>query len=175
MTNESEIRAYAEIWKHSLVGIAYVTGEGKFLSANPAFCGITEYTESELQKMTIREITDPKDISNEIEMSERVQLGKIESYTMKKRLLTKTGRVSWVVMRAVPVKLEDGSFQFLVSQISEILELAPPALHSDCPHTYDDRVPVFKNMWKYWPWILTTLSAIAVVVAGVIQALSGAD
>lgn len=163
--------AFQQLWDKSLIGIAIVAEDGTFIHANPAFCKITEYVEAELQRKRYRDITHPEDVAAGEEMSDRVARGKTGGFTMKKRYLTKTGRVVWVVLRVSPVKIGE-HFEFFVSQVSEVLELSPPRLPKQYPGAQTVASYWLQKIQNNWPMFALFLMSLSIIVAQVIKELS---
>lgn len=115
------------LWERSLMGLAIIDEDGKFLKVNDALCTLLEYSEAELQEKTSQEVTHPSDTKSDMEMANRVATKQRRQYDMKKRFITKTGGIVWITLRVQPV-FSDGKFEFFLSQISEAVEYAPPRL-----------------------------------------------
>jgi PAS domain S-box-containing protein len=161
-------KLWETLWEHSVSGLALVAEDGLFLRVNPAFCRIVEYTEHELRSRKFQSITHPDDVSADEEMARDLSDGRISSYDMAKRYITKTGTVRWISLRGTRIALDDGGFAFFLSQIT----LHVP-VESALP-----LIPI-KARFKPWVWIATNwmiiaaiLSAIAIITAGVIDRLS---
>jgi PAS domain S-box-containing protein len=105
-------------WTNAIVGLAIVDIDGGIKHANPLFCNILEYSEAELQTKNFRDITHPDDVRFDSEMVSRIVAGDIGSYLMKKRYITKTGRVIWVKLRVDAGYDQDGSLELLVAQVA---------------------------------------------------------
>lgn len=108
------------LWKSSLTGLAIVDESGKFKHANPAFCRITEYAETELQTRTFQEITHPDDLKADVALANEVSRDERVEYDMRKRYLTKTGKVVWILLRVTRLQKPDGHFEFFIAQIAEL-------------------------------------------------------
>ena len=166
---ELEHKALQQIWEHSLVGIAIVAEDGTFISVNPAYCKILEYTEYELQQRKFQDITHPDDLKADEIMADRVAHSEDDSYLMKKRYITKTGRVIWVILKVNSIETEDGEFAFFLSQASEIVELIPPGAQT---HEQISNRLVWLWLKSYSGWIFAILSGSAILIAKVIEYLS---
>lgn len=157
-------KLWAEIWKHSVAGLAVLDDEGHFLSSNPAFCRIVEYTEAELKTRAWQDITHPEDITADESMSRDLASGKVDAYDMVKRYITKTNTVRWVQLRVSRIALDDGSFAMFLSQITPHIPataaIAMPVYH---------RVRIADYIRQNWPVIAAVLSAIAIIVAGILE------
>lgn len=177
LTPDQEKRAFDELWEHSLIGLAFMDEDGSFKAANPAFCAITEYTEFELQHKKFQDITHPEDREPDIQMTNRIIHGEDQMYTMKKRYITKTGRIVWTVLRARAVRSNEGKLEFFVSQISELIELQPPKLPTQYPSAHElgaglKRSGFFGAIKNYWPMILAVLGGLGIVLAEAVKRLS---
>lgn len=150
------------IWDNSIIGFAQVDAEGRFISVNPALCGLLEYTETELLDRTYQEITHPEDVQDDAEMAKKVFYGEIDTYVMTKRYITKTEKVIWVKLKVVRVSKEDNTFDFFFSQISPAVVMDP--IKSIVPVKIKSNwfAEFVKNEWK---WLLTVLVASTVFLA----------
>lgn len=111
---------FTTLWEHGQNGIAILNEDGFFKHANPAFCRLTEYTETELQSLRFEDITHHEDRAADITQAKEVAQGKRPHYSMKKRYFTKTNKLIWIDLSVYPIFMADGSFNFFISQISEI-------------------------------------------------------
>lgn len=138
----SECPLLSEIWRESMVGIALVSEDGKFLFVNPAFCDIVEYSEPELQTRTFQSITHPDDVGADTVMANQVHDDAREKYYMIKRYITKRGHVVTVKLFVNPVKKDD-KFVFFLSQIIEL----EGAKEEEAPREPTTKIP---GSWKAW-------------------------
>jgi len=172
MTDTERSKALTKLWDNAIIGIACLDTNGKFISANPAFCRITEYTEVELIQRIFDDITHPDDIRADRLMSQRLKDGYIDHYDMKKRYITKTGRVIWVILRVVGIRESNDTFSFYISQISEILELVPPRLPISYPAMKNvRRALLLKTIKDFWPIIAIILGAIGIIFGASLEYL----
>lgn len=114
-------------WERAREGFAEVGEDGRLLNVNAAFAEIVGYSPIELQGKTFQEITHPDDVTADAAMVEQVVAGKIESYPMQKRYLTKHSGVKWVrlLVSRIPDDApppEDGTKRpvILLGQVMEI-------------------------------------------------------
>jgi len=156
--------AFDVLWEHNLVGLALVESGGRFISANKTFCDLVGYNIAELQDRTYQSITHPDDVKYDAIMTSRIINGEETSFSMKKRYITKTGDVVWVLLRVNPVRRNDGTFVACISQVSELIDLIPPSIKY--PLSTD-----IKNK-RFWDMVKSNWSIIAffiVAVAGIIS------
>ncbi|WP_261301318.1 PAS domain-containing hybrid sensor histidine kinase/response regulator [Paenibacillus andongensis] len=88
-------RFFEQMVQFSPHGIACLSLNGSLLKVNPAYCSILGYSEDELEKLNIREITFPDDW---LPYSDQVQylINRLaSSYTMEIRYLHKNGDIIW--------------------------------------------------------------------------------
>jgi len=104
-------------WEQAIIGLAQVNKEGEFIKANPAFCNLLGYTESELQHKKWQDITHPEDVEGARPMFEQSVAGIISSYTMEKRYLTKRGNIIWVSLFVSVLQDENKQFKLLLKQV----------------------------------------------------------
>lgn len=155
------------LWDRALVGEAMLDREGRFLHANPVFCQITEYSEPELQAMSFQDITHPADLAADVSQADEVSALDRESYVMKKRYLTKTGHVVWVVLAVNPMII-GGKFRMFVVQVSEVVTVHPgpvPVLVVTKP-TLE---PLLKLIRENYPWVILFLGSVAYTLAEVLK------
>lgn len=170
-TEALDLATYHSLWDHAIIGVALVDSDGYFVRANPAFCRLLEYTQSELTDKTYQDITHPADRDFDTMEAKKVLDGESNVYDMKKRYITKTNRVVWVVLRVTPIKI-DGEFMYYLSQVSELMELLPPRLPKDYPSTMDPPIGrlLIKWMSKNLFGIVTALlAATGIIVAEVLR------
>jgi len=155
------------IWDNSLVGISIVGKDGKFIMCNDTFCKITEYTESELTNRTFQQITHPDDVHSDVEMAKGVSEKDRCTYDMKKRYITKTGKIVWITLKVLPYE-EESEFKFFVSQVSSIDPSSP----------YDVLVnkssfDLSKFLKKYKVSIISVTGSFIVIVKEVMEKIHG--
>lgn len=108
---------YLTLWDRCIIGLAEVNKDGYFIRANPAFCNLLGYSESELQKKKWHEITHPDDTVGGDIMFDKAVAGHITSYTMEKRYITKRGQIIWANLFVSTVLDDNKELKFLLKQI----------------------------------------------------------
>jgi PAS domain S-box-containing protein len=104
---EEALRASEERWRklfeNSSAGIALVTLDGRYITANLALQKMLGYTEEELQRLTSLEVTYEEDrASTEAIVAESVE-GQRRDYRIEKRYRRKEGNVIWADLSATLV------------------------------------------------------------------------
>ncbi|MBE9070733.1 PAS domain S-box protein, partial [Leptolyngbya cf. ectocarpi LEGE 11479] len=68
---------------------------GQLTLVNPYFCKMTGYSQAELLKMTVNDISHPDDAPKSVEKIRQLFSGQIESFKVEKRYLRKDGTFFW--------------------------------------------------------------------------------
>jgi PAS domain S-box-containing protein len=168
LTYEQKDALLTTLWDRSLVGVALVTKEGRFEFANEAFCRLLEYSETELRNRHFQEITHPDDVHADVSMARDITLREADEYTMRKRYITKTGKVVWMILH-VQGLIVSNELHYFVSQISEIV----PVLNVDklLPKRTTLSTHAFRFVKENLAWIVLTLSGFAYILAEVLKSL----
>jgi len=116
---QSEER-FRAMFEQANIGIVQIDFDGRFLAVNPGFSQIVGYTETELQKMIVRDITPPDDFAIEDEENRRLLAGEISGYSIEKRCFHKSGATVWVKMTATLVRGESGEPIYMLSIIEDL-------------------------------------------------------
>lgn len=118
---ESEAR-FRRILEHAPIGMAIAALDGRIVQANQALCTILGYEEAELQKLNIRNITHPDDLSPTLANINRMLDGEVDNYRMEKRFIRKNGQVVWAQLSSYMERDEHGKLLFNIGQIEDITE-----------------------------------------------------
>jgi PAS domain S-box-containing protein len=110
-------------FQNAPIGIALCKMDGSFVQANPAYCNMMGYTESELQKLKFQDITDPDDLVTQMPYYEKCLQGEIESYQIDKRYITKDKETIWVNMTAAVTQDESGNPLYALIMAKDITEV----------------------------------------------------
>jgi len=115
--SESKFR---KIYEEGPLGLAMVNKEFRFLAANNTFCKITGYTESELQKLTFKEITKDEDIEDNIMSITKLINGEIPVYKTEKRYIRKDGLIIWGALTVTSNYNKDGQLLYNLAIVEDI-------------------------------------------------------
>lgn len=116
---ESEER-FANAFRQSPHGMAFVDPSGRWLKANLALCDMLGYSEEELQGRTFADVTHPEDVGTDIEQLRRLVSGEIGSYHRIKRYVRKDGRVIWVSIAVSALHDAEGKPTYFIGQMEDI-------------------------------------------------------
>jgi PAS domain S-box-containing protein len=116
---ESEER-FANAFRHSPHGMAFVSPEGRWLKANRALCEMLGYPEEELLERGIADVTHPDDIAIDLEQLKRLVDREITTYNRVKRYRHKDGHTIWVSLAVSAVHDASGAPIYFIGQIQDI-------------------------------------------------------
>jgi PAS domain S-box-containing protein len=106
---EAALRASEQRFRNILdnvpIGVVYTDLAGRVIQANPRFCELTGYTESELAALAPADLTHGEDMAHDEELTAQLIGSEIPIYRRHKRYVTKAGEIVWV--RATVTLLRD--------------------------------------------------------------------
>ncbi|HCT85987.1 MAG TPA: hypothetical protein DF296_12420 [Candidatus Margulisbacteria bacterium] len=119
--HESEMK-FRLMFDQSPIAVSTATPDFHFTSANKAICHFLGYTEDELKKMTIQEVTYTEDIAfNDRNLNDLLN-GNIDHIVMDKRYLRKDGKIVWGHLLVGKITGPDGKLLYLLTVIEDITE-----------------------------------------------------
>ncbi len=77
------------------IGIAHVALNGGWIAVNQRLCEILGYSEEELLKTPLRDLTPVGTAEDEVEAQEQILRGSVKQYQVERRYLHQSGRVIW--------------------------------------------------------------------------------
>lgn len=118
-TSEERYRA---VFDNAGIGIDLLDREGRILRVNQSLLDMLGYAEEDLRQLTFLDITHPE----EREISERnleaLMAGKIKSYRLEKRYLTKDGGILWGDLTVSAIRGANGEHSGTIGVISDITD-----------------------------------------------------
>lgn len=85
----------SSVLKNTAHGIVMVDIKARIILANPFFCKLVGYSESELQKITFKEITCEDDLEESEKQMRLLAEGKISHFAIEKRYVKKNNEIFW--------------------------------------------------------------------------------
>jgi PAS domain S-box-containing protein len=95
---------YRTSFDGSPIGMALVSLDGRFLSANRSLCETLGFTESELKKRTVSSVLHPDDIKADAEAHKTAQAHPHAPFERERRHLHADGHSVWVKVRIAAIK-----------------------------------------------------------------------
>ena len=118
---ESEER-FRKIFEEGPLGMAMTDIDYHFIKVNAALCHTLGYTEEELSRMTVAEISHVEDMIENMRLTEHALAGGTPTYRMEKRYLKKNGEIFWGNLTASLLYDDDAQPLHLLSMIEDITE-----------------------------------------------------
>jgi PAS domain S-box-containing protein len=116
---ESEAR-FRATFENAAVGVAHLGPDLRWLRANGALSRILGWPVDELLTKSLRDVSDPDDLTVDLAHIEQVCAGKIDSYEMDKRYLRKDGMIVWGRLTVSCVRKNDRSIDYFVAIVEDI-------------------------------------------------------
>ncbi len=116
---ESESR-FRSTFEQAAVGIAHVDLAGRWLLVNHKLCEILGYTATELSELSFQDITYVEDLATDLEYVRQLIAGEIDTYTMEKRYISKSGRLVWANLTVSLRRDATGTPLHFISVIEQI-------------------------------------------------------
>src|SRR3989338_1163289 len=121
MVQESQERFHGAFISSS-IGMAIVSLDGRWIEVNHSLCEIVGYSEQELFKKAVREITRPDDIDLDADAMQQLLSGLIPNYHIEKRYIHRKGHEVWVSISISLVRGEKETPDHFVYQVQDIGE-----------------------------------------------------
>jgi len=107
-------------FQNSVIGMALVALDGKFIEVNESLCTSLGYSPEELLQLTFTDITHPEDLQKDLASLDRIIKGEKESYQIEKRYYHKKGRVVHVILTVTAGMNIHGELSYFIGQIIDI-------------------------------------------------------
>ncbi len=117
---KNSVDTFSSAFNYSGIGMALVSPDGKWMGVNNALCDILGYTRPELLKLTFQDITHPDDLDGDMHLVTQMLNKEIDSYTLEKRYMAKSGKIIWAALTVSLVWNKDGTPKFFISQIVDV-------------------------------------------------------
>jgi diguanylate cyclase (GGDEF)-like protein/PAS domain S-box-containing protein len=97
ITARKQLEALAEqTFEQAAVGILRTDLERNILAVNRKFSEMTGYSREELLRMSVKQISHPDDLNQDLALRKRLLAGEIGTFQSEKRYVCKEGKVIWV-------------------------------------------------------------------------------
>ncbi|MBP6672265.1 MAG: PAS domain S-box protein, partial [Bacteroidetes bacterium] len=114
---ENQMKAFYE---QSEVGMVIADLHGSFRRVNGAFCKLLGYSETELLRMTYKEISHPDDVKQDEDNVRRLITDGGGSFAMEKRYLVRDGSIVWVKIAVTLIKDHDDHPEYFATLVEDI-------------------------------------------------------
>lgn len=118
---ESEQR-FTATFEQAAVGIGHDDTDGQWLRVNQRLCEMLGYSRAELLRLRFQDITHPDDIATDLDHMRRMIAGEIESYSLEKRYVHKSGDIVWVNLTVSLVWKRPGVPDYFIAVAEDITQ-----------------------------------------------------
>lgn len=168
-TSEEQFRAMFEL---ASIGMAQADPvDARWLRVNRKFCEITGYSEAELLRLRVPEITHPDDRTKDQELFQGVVRGEANDYRLEKRYIRKDTSLAWVNVNMTVIRDAAGRPVRTMATIEDITERVRAeqalresefrrtlALDAAKAGTWEWELATGKNVWSDELWRLYGLA-----------------
>jgi two-component system, cell cycle sensor histidine kinase and response regulator CckA len=116
---ESEEK-FKNAFDNSMLGMALVSSQGKWLQVNPAVCKMLGFSEQELLAKGFKDITHPDEADRDLGAMKKLLAGEMASYQVEKRYINKGGQTLWVSLHTTLVRDKNKQPLYFVTEIENI-------------------------------------------------------
>ena len=116
---ESEFK-FSRLYENGPFGMVMVDKEFRFKKANPAFCAVLGYSDSELRKLSFIDLSHPDDLKKNLLNAHKLLKKEISVYKTEKRYIRKDGHVIWGSLTVTATYDSDGQFLYFLGIIEDI-------------------------------------------------------
>ncbi len=117
--SEERFRA---IFDHAADGIGILDNDSCYLQVNRKLCEILDYTDDELIGKSLSEITHPDDLEENLNHSDQLLAGLVDTFPLEKRYIRKNGSIIWVHVSTAVVHEPSGEPIYSISSITDLSE-----------------------------------------------------
>jgi PAS domain S-box-containing protein len=117
----SEARFHAT-FNQAAVGLAHVSPQGQFMLVNRRLCEMLGYSEAELKRKTVKDVSVPEDRDITDDLVRRLHSGVIDKFSVEKRYLHSSGAALWVNVTVAHIRRSGGQLDYDVSVVEDITE-----------------------------------------------------
>ncbi|MBG6111660.1 PAS domain S-box-containing protein [Flavobacterium sp. CG_9.10] len=95
---------FKTIFDQAAIGIAYIDSySGYFLEVNKQNCKFLGYSAQELKERNFQSVTYHEDLEEDLANMQKLREGKIRTFSMEKRYVTKSGNIRWANLTVSPL------------------------------------------------------------------------
>lgn len=116
---ESEER-FRLAFHNANIGVCLVDAQGRLIRVNNQMCEILGYTQSELEGLSVNDITHSEDLDFSTDFIGRASSGEIDSGEFEKRYIHKDGYLVWGRVSSSIVRDESGAAKYFICHLRDI-------------------------------------------------------
>lgn len=113
---------FQSVFKQAAVSVVLSNTNLQVIQANRRFYELIEYTPKEYKSLPPLSITHPRDLAESKRLLNLLCKGEIDSFSLEKRLITKTGKVIWVFLTTNIIKDRKRKPKLIISVAQDITD-----------------------------------------------------
>lgn len=111
-----------DMYSATSAGIAITTIDGRYVTANPAYCNMLQYSEQELRQVDFATLTYEADRKENLALIKQVIDGEVSDFVIEKRYIRKDGSLVWVRASVTTIRNTNGQPTNLIAVTEDITE-----------------------------------------------------
>ena len=115
-------RLFETAFADAPIGMALSAPDGRLIKVNRTLCELTGYAESQMLRLTFRDITHRQDVDAALQHGKRLLSGEADRYSLEARYFTAQGEEIWVNLSVSIVRDESGQPLHFISNVEPISE-----------------------------------------------------
>jgi len=117
--NERQMRLFFE---RQIVGMAITSPDKSWIQMNDRCCQILGYERDELKMRTWEELTHPDDLPENLELFDRLVVGKIDDFAIRKRFIRKDGSLVVADLSVGCARNNDGTLNCILTLLEDVTD-----------------------------------------------------
>ena len=113
---------FQSVFKQAAVSVVLSNVNLKVIQANRKFYELIEYSPAEFKALPPLSITHPRDLAESKRLLKLLCEGKLDSFSLEKRLITKTGKIVWVYLTTNIVRDPKGKPKLIISVAQDVTD-----------------------------------------------------
>ncbi|SDW34600.1 PAS domain S-box protein [Flavobacterium degerlachei] len=114
--------AFRGNFENAAIGMALLNEKGQWLKVNQNFCNLLGYSDKELMKLTLQDITHPDDLEADLKLLNELIIGERKFYHLEKKYICKDGSIINIILAASLVRDANNKPLYFISQIIDITQ-----------------------------------------------------
>ena len=113
---------FQSVFKQAAVSVMLSDINLKVIQANRKFYELVEYSPAEFKNLPPLSITHPRDLAESKRLLKLLCEGQLDSFSLEKRLITKTGKVLWVFLTTNIIRDPKGKPKLIISVAQDVTD-----------------------------------------------------
>lgn len=121
---------YQLLFQQAGLGVAQINSlTGQFIRINEEYSKIIGYSQLEIQKLSFHDISYPDDLEKDLQLMDELLRGKINYFSINKRLIRKNGGIFWSNVTVTPMRFLGQEFTTHIAVVQDIHQQKMAEIH----------------------------------------------